>query len=113
MKIFRDSHAAREKCNMGCEHHVNYNQVIEVEEVALEVRKVQSATNRWDNVVFIRYADAEGTIYYRDGDWSGSSPFLYTETEEIGLAVRPFGFEVRKDLDGNFLDYSGEIMDMA
>lgn len=111
MKIFRESYEATETCNLGCEHHVTYSEVIEAEEVARDTRKVQSDANRWDNVTFLWYADSMGNVYFRGGDWSGTSMYLSTEEEEVGISVRPWGHEVRKDLDGNLLDYWGEVIE--
>lgn len=112
MKIFRESYEAKEKCNLGCEHHVMYSEVIEVEEVARELRQQWYGSIDCGKITVIWYADAEGTIYIRDGDWSGTSMYLSTEEEEVGLSVRPWGHEVRKDLDGNLLDYWGEVVDI-
>lgn len=111
MKIFRESFEAKEKCNLGCEHHVMYSEVIEVEEVASELRQQWYGDVDCGKMLVRWYADAEGTIYFQGADWSGPSHYLSTETEEVGIARRPWGHEVRKDIEGNLLDYSGEVID--
>lgn len=109
MKIFVKVAGGNEKCNLDCDHRVDYYRVEEVTEVGVGepydvyygAQFVSTGRRRW-------YADSSGVIYIRTPHWDGPD----TVKNDLGEScyLRPSG-AVCKDLDGNVLDMWGEVIE--